>query len=149
VRYVEEEAFEAGAGENESVGLSLAHLADACIDVPPDIHDPQVRAAVEELCAAPQAGGSNDCPLRQAVHVPARVGDEDIRRIVALGDCREGYALRNLDRHVFCGVDGQVYLSEQERLVELAGKDIALVYYREWQVRVMFAGGLDDPNLDR
>jgi hypothetical protein len=43
---------------------------------------------------------------------------------------------------------GQVDLAGQERLVELAGEDIALVYDGERQVRVVLAGGLDDPDFD-
>src|SRR5215212_1394037 len=45
-------------------------------------------------------------------------------------------------------MDGEVNLPGQERLVELAGEHVAPVYDGERDVRVVLAGGLDDPDLD-
>ena len=148
MRDVQTKTVETRPGEHESVGLTLAHLADASVDVAPDLHGLQVRAPMQELGAAPEAGGSDYGILGEAIRVIARVGDESISRIVALGDRREDYTLRDLRRHILRGVYGQVDIAGQERFVELACEDVALVYNGERHVRVVLAGGFDGPDFD-
>jgi hypothetical protein len=67
---------------------------------------------------------------------------------VALGRGGEDDSFGQLRGHVLEGVNGEVYLPGQERLVELAGEHVAAIYDGERDVRVVLAGGLDDPDLD-
>src|SRR4028118_380403 len=128
MRHVESETHQPSAGEDKRISGPLTHLADTGVHVTPDLHDSKVRAAVQGLGAASQAGGSHHGPFRQTIYVVTFLGDEDVGRVVPSGNRREHYPLRNLGRHVLCGVYGEVYLPPQQRLVELAGKDVPLVY---------------------
>ena len=132
VRRVEAEAFETGAGEDQSVRLPCAHLVNARIDVASDLYHTKIRTAMQELCATPEAGGGNNATLWQPIYVVALVRDEDIRRVVAFGNRREDDPFWKLCRYVFCGVHRKVYLTAQERLIELAREDVTLVYDGEW-----------------
>src|SRR5215210_7327440 len=66
---------------------------------------------------------------------------------MAFGERREDQACRDLGRHILCGVYSEVDLIPQQGLIELAGKDVALVYGGERRLRVVLAGRLYYPDF--
>ena len=149
MRHVEIKTFETGSSEDQGLRLPCAHLAHARVDVAPDLYHAKIRTMMQELRTAPEAGGGDDAPLWQGVHIVAPIRDKDIRRIVALGDRREHDPLWKLRGYVFCGVHRKVYLTDKQCLIELAREYVALVYDGERQIWMVLAGGLDDADLNR
>ena len=102
---------------------------------------------MQELGPAPQARGRHHSPIRKLVEGITLVRDQRVGRFAPVCYRRQDYAFRELGRDVFEGVDREVDLPLQERLVELAGEDVATVYDGERGFRVVVAGGPYDADF--
>ncbi len=86
------EAVEAGAGEDEGVGLALRPLAQAGVDVAAHLDEAEVGAKGEEHGLAARAGGGDGGVGGEHVQAPIFFADEGVARVDAGRDGGEGEA---------------------------------------------------------
>ncbi len=140
--------FQAGGGQDDGVVFAGIQLGEAGVDVAAQVADHQIRAGGAQLALAAQAGGTDHGTLRQLVDLVETVGDKRIAGIFPFADGVQAEPLRELHRHVFHGVDGDVGASFQHGSLQLLDEQPFAADFGERGIQDLVALGAHGNQLD-
>ena len=99
----------------------------------------QVRTASQQLGLTAQARRADNAALGQIVEAGKGVGDESITRIFALANTEQTQTFREVHRHVFHGVHGDVSFVFEQSGFQLLDEQTLATDFRQRRVQQLVA----------
>jgi hypothetical protein len=109
---------QACACQHHRVTLSCSHLADPGVDVATDGHHDQTEAECVQLRGPARRAGADDAAGGELAEGEPVAGDDDVARVLALGNGRERDPGRGVGREVLEGVHREVDLTREQRVAQ-------------------------------
>ena len=135
------QAPQSGRSKHDRVVAAFIQLAQARVDVAADVFDLQIGTAARSCAARRNEPVPTRAPVREILQGPANQG---IARIFALRNRGQRQAGRQIGRHVFQAVNGEIDRAREQRLFDFLGEKALRSDLRKCNVGDLVAGGLDD-----
>lgn len=129
------QALQAGHRQNNCVVVAVVQLGQASADVAAQVAHDQIRAAFAQLALAAQAGGADHAALRQLIERGETIGNKSVARIFAFANGGQTEPGREIDRHVFHRVHGDVGAAFQQRQLEFFNKQALTADFRQRRIQ--------------
>jgi len=137
---------QAGISQHGGVQILLLQLAQAGVDVPPQVYHPEIVAVPQKLGAAPEAAGADKRPSGQLIQLFAPAGNQHVGRVFPLAHGTYDQAFGQFGGQVLHAVHRHVDFPAQHGRFQFFSKKALISYFNKGRVKDTVAQGTDSYN---